>query len=77
LRACGSQVKLRTIYNIAQNFLIVKRILQNPVLLDKYTKQNNWKTVEVKIPFPMSNKSKTPHGKLDVLTANYPIQKDI
>lgn len=45
--------------------------------LAEYTRQNNWRTVEIKMPCPMPNKAKTPHGKLEVLTANHSIQKDI
>jgi DNA adenine methylase len=44
--------------------------------LPEYTKKNGWKNIEIKMACSMTNRSKTPRGKAEVLTANYPIKKD-
>jgi DNA adenine methylase len=42
--------------------------------LAEYSSQNGWRTLEIKMANPMTSRSKTPRGKVEVLTANYPIQ---
>jgi len=45
--------------------------------LTEYIKQNNWNSVEIKMACAMTNNLKTPRGKVEVLTANYPLPKSI
>jgi len=44
--------------------------------LAEYAKRNGWDTLEIKMACSMTNKLKTPRGKIEVLTANFPIPKD-
>lgn len=41
--------------------------------LVEYTCRNKWETLEMKMACSMTNRSQNPRGKIEVLTANYPI----
>jgi len=41
--------------------------------LSEYSERNKWETAEFKMACPMSNNQKSPRGKVEVFTANYPI----
>jgi len=43
--------------------------------LSEYAKRNGWETLEIRTACLMSNKSKAPRDKVEVLTANYPLPK--
>ena len=43
--------------------------------LSDFAGRNNWETLEFKMAYSMTNKQKNPRGKVEVLTANYPIRK--
>jgi len=43
--------------------------------LSKYIKKNGWYTYEIRMASPITNSSKNPRDKVEVLTANYPITK--
>jgi DNA adenine methylase len=44
--------------------------------LAEYTKRNNWQTLEIKMACSMTNKFSTQRNKIEVLTANYPLNED-
>ena len=41
--------------------------------LEAFTRRNGWHTLELKLPQTMSHRFTCRHGKVEVLTANYPI----
>ena len=62
---------LKTLSNIEGKFLLSSYPSE---ILKKYSKSNNWHTVEVEQKVSISNKGKR---KIEVLTANYPIVNPI
>ena len=62
---------LKTLETIKGKFLLSS--YRNKTLLD-FTQRNNWHTIELKMACPMANNTEGKKGKVEVLTANYPIQ---
>jgi len=62
---------LETLESIKGKFLLSS--FRNKALAE-FTRRNGWHTIELKMACSMSHDSKNHRGKIEVLTANYPIQ---
>ena len=63
---------LQLLENLQGKFLLSSFRNQS---LSEYAGRNGWKTLELKMACSMTNRLKNPRGKIEVLTANYPVSK--